>query len=292
MRRAAFTLIELFVVIAILAILIGLLLPAIQTVREAAARITCRNNLKQIGLALHHYHESRGLFPPAYEANNLNSGPGWGSFLLPFIEQDPLSRQIATGPSMWGSLQAVSVPTNGSQTSLSIFRCPSDTGPELNAQQGHFAISNYRATCGMLQTWIYPPNTDLGGVMYQNSRTQIVGISDGTSNTFMVGEGKYDVARHVVTGNAVTSGLWIGMTGHYNVPGIGIFVWIDNVMWPTGINSFAPPSFVDDVFNSHHTNSVNYLFGDGSVRGLSKQLDPRIRSQMGMRKDGLPLGSP
>jgi prepilin-type N-terminal cleavage/methylation domain-containing protein len=289
--RSAFTLIELLVVIGIIAILIGLLLPAVQRVREAAARTKCQNNLKQIGLAFHSYHDSQGMFPPAYEADGFNSGPGWGMYLLPLVEQDALARQISMGPPVWGTLRTVSTPTDAGRTKLKIYRCPSDIGPDLNPQQGDFAVSNYRATCGSLDTRLYPTNKDLGGVLFQKSRTRMADILDGTSNTLVIGEGKYDQARLLVTGNAVSSGLWYGMTGHYDVPGIGMFVWIDNVMWPTGVNNFAPPSYVDSVFNSNHTGVVNYLLGDGSVRGLSKDFDPVIRSQMGLRSDGLPLGS-
>ncbi len=294
LRKAptAFTLIELLVVIAIIAMLIGLLLPAVQKVREAAARVGCGNNLKQLGLGLHNYHLTYERFPAAYTAAGLNSGPGWGTFILPYIEQVALGQQVPTGAPMWGGSQSISTSADGGQTVLKAFRCPSDSGPQLIAAQGNFAVSNYRATCGTLMAIAYPAESDLGGVLHQNSRVRIMDVTDGTTNTIMIGEGKSGPPRHESTGNALSSAIWCGMSGTYNVPGIGIYIWLDNVMWPTGGHPAWPRDYVDDAFNSHHTDSVNYLFADGSVRGLSPKIDAGLRAQMGVRNDGLPVGMP
>jgi prepilin-type N-terminal cleavage/methylation domain-containing protein/prepilin-type processing-associated H-X9-DG protein len=287
-----FTLVELLVSVAIIAVLIGLLLPALQRVREAASRLQCLNNLRQIGLALHNYHGTYGRFPPAYEAAGFNSGPGWGTFLLPYLEQEALGRQVPKGSPLWGGSRAVSTAADGGQTPLSIFRCPSDSGPILNADQGNFAVSNYRATCGTNPTTIYTPDADYGGVMYQRSRIRIRDVTDGTSNTTVVGEGRYGVPRLLSTGSSLTSALWCGMSGMYPVAGMGDYVWVDNVMWPTGGNPSWARDHIDEAFNSNHTDSVHFLFADGSVRGFSAQIDPTLRAQMGVRNDGQPLGTP
>ena len=105
-------------------------------------------------------------------------------------------------------------------------------------------------------------------------------------------EGKYDVPRHVSTGNALSSAIWCGMSGTHQAPGIGTYVWIDNVMWPTGGNPSWSRDYVDEAFNSNHTDAVHFLFADGSVRGFGRQIDPTLRAQMGVRNDGLPLGTP
>src|SRR5690349_2559350 len=135
-RRTAFTLIELLVVIAIIAILIALLVPAVQKAREAAARTQCTNNLKQIGLAMHSYHDTYKRLPPGYVDGNTNPnstpdndvGPGWGwaAFLLPYMEQGPLYNQINFGVTV-----GVGVNAQASQQPIALFLCPSDGTQQL-----------------------------------------------------------------------------------------------------------------------------------------------------------------
>ncbi|OWK40336.1 DUF1559 domain-containing protein [Fimbriiglobus ruber] len=215
--RRAFTLIELLVVIAIIGILVGLLLPAVQKVREAAARTKCANNLKQIGLALHSYHDTNTFFPPGYADGNTNSlstpdadvGPGWGwaSYLLPQLEQGNLYNQInfnqpvGTGVNAQVSLQ-----------SLTVFQCPSDpyqqavpvydsnfSNPIATVAHGNYVGCNGWEECFNGAGGNPQPGDGADGLagvygqggrglFYRNSRTNIAAVTDGLSNTVFVGE--------------------------------------------------------------------------------------------------------
>src|SRR5262249_20228304 len=140
------------VVIAIIAVLIGLLLPAVQKVREAASRIRCAGNLKQVGLALHAYHDASGWFPPGHRdpRSSPDFGPGWGwaVYLLPYLEQDNLYRALRVDSSPLGGGANLVPATPLTQTPLSVFLCPSDSGPLTNPYYDNHGKSNYRGVGG------------------------------------------------------------------------------------------------------------------------------------------------
>jgi prepilin-type N-terminal cleavage/methylation domain-containing protein len=184
-RARGFTLIELLVVIAIIAVLIALLLPAVQQAREAARRTQCRNNMKQLGLALHNYLDVAQRFPSQGYVNLMvGTTPfprnfTWMTMILPYIDQAPLYNQINF------SLPALNQAHVGIQ--IPAFRCPSDTGiGDPPGATGGFGITNYSAMEGF--DWWNRANSGLGGVFCGRQHTKIADIADGTSNTLAVAE--------------------------------------------------------------------------------------------------------
>lgn len=285
-QRLAFTLIELLVVIAIIAILIGLLLPAVQKVREAAARTKCENNLKQIGLALHNYADQRGNFPAAYENTSMyNPTFGWAARILPYVEQGNLYTALGvdTAPfgTPWTYVSGFPIPTPNatSQTKLTIYRCPSDPSPDLNPERLNFPMCNYRAICGS-DTGIYTaPNAR--GVMFYNSFVKFTDITDGTSNTLVVGECIYDSRA----GKIATT--WIGYTGVRVNPATGLLsTWISDVMWWLDDTSAQVNGTAPQAFSSRHPGGAYFVFGDGSVRLFRNGVNPVVFKWLAGRNDG------
>jgi prepilin-type N-terminal cleavage/methylation domain-containing protein/prepilin-type processing-associated H-X9-DG protein len=276
--RPAFTLIELLVVIAIIAILIGLLFPAVQKVREAANRIKCSNNLKQMVIGLHNRHDALGEFPPAYSAPGFNPGWGWSTYLLPFVEQDNLYAQLKVDTLIFGLGGNPALPTQHplSQTKLTLFRCPADAAPDLNPERLNFAMSNYRSVAGPITYPVFVPDQDMGGVMFQNSAVRIADITDGTSQTLAIGECIFDqrIGKRAC--------IWSGMSGLRDGA-----VWISDVMWwvdeaTAQVNGTAP-----QAFSSRHPNGAMFAFCDGSVRLFRTGTDPNIVRWLAGRNDGV-----
>lgn len=287
--RSAFTLIELLVVIAIIAILLGLLVPAVQKVREASQRTQCQNNLHNLALALHAYHNDNSRFPSAYVATSTNPGWGWGSFILPYIEQKNMFDSLGVGTgSVFGGGTNPAPATTLTAYPLPIFRCPADGASDVNPLRLNHATANYRAVAGPTTYPSFIENNDFGGIMYQNSRVKIAHITDGTSNTLILGE----CILEVTTGKRAA--IWPGMTGLRDGK-----MWVSDVMWwiddagttfeggTNNINGTSP-----QAFSSRHLGGAYFAFGDGSVRMIIDSADMTTLKFLAGRNDGRPVSLP
>jgi len=294
-RLQAFTLIELLVVIAIIAILIALLLPAVQQAREAARRSQCKNNLKQIGLALHNYHDALQIFPPSYfdsvtgtntgiTARENNNALGWGTMLLPYLDQGPLYNQISTETGdftrSWMDLNNDGTATDAipaAKTILAAFICPSDPMGGLNTKKGSYGKSNYLASTALNQ------NASEGMFVVNNAR-RIADVLDGTSNTLFISE-RSTQTQPTGAGTCAglpcnfQGGLWIGprtstSSNSWN-PGVEQMD-VQNVGGTTtyGIAQSQSGQWCQDwIAASTHAGGIQGLMGDGAVRFLNENMD-------------------
>jgi prepilin-type N-terminal cleavage/methylation domain-containing protein/prepilin-type processing-associated H-X9-DG protein len=291
--RRGFTLIELLVVIAIIAILIGLLLPAVQKVREAAARIKCTNNLKQIGLGFHNHHSTYGFFPPGYGSKSLtrdgeNTGPGWGwaAHLLPYLEQDNLQNTIdfkvdIRHPSM-AAVRTHVIP---------LLLCPSDSpvGPTFTVtNEGgsplcDVAFANYVGVAGTYEVSEHP-DTSLG-CLFRNSRIRVEDITDGSSSTLFCGERASKQSPQTTWVGAVTDAGVPPLNPAYETELGQVLILTYTGTAEDGRLPNNPLEHVEDT-NSKHTGGVNFLFGDGSVRFLRQTVNPVTWQAIGTRAGG------
>lgn len=292
-QNPGFTLIELLVVVAIIAVLIGLLLPAVQKVREAAARTQCINNMKQVGLALHNYHDANMKLPPGYvsafDPVGTDTGPGWGwaAHILPQMEQDNLYRQIDLK-------QPIEATANAQPRTFIVksFLCPSDTSPQQAFPVGPRSVSgqltstictvapaNYVGNFGVGE-----PGVDGDGVFYRNSTIRIGDITDGTCNTLMVGERSFYHAEST----------WVGSVTGSNqtaTSGSPLPLQIENasnfVLAHTG-ETFQGPAYPQEVnhYTARHTGGGNFVFADSHVAYLSRSTTYTIYKALSTRSKG------
>jgi prepilin-type N-terminal cleavage/methylation domain-containing protein/prepilin-type processing-associated H-X9-DG protein len=296
-RRRGFTLIELLVVIAIIAVLIGLLLPAVQKVREAASRTKCQNNLKQIGLAIHNYHDANKLMPPSRLGPQYAS---WCVLILPYIEQDALYRQWDLTKTYYQQ------PPAAQTTAVSLYFCPTRRSPPMvstqfevsgtgvpDGQEHPGALGDYACNGGQFGGPIVD-NPACKGVMCMadgqsanNHGISLTDITDGTSNTFLVGE------KHAPLSKWGQSGPSWGEGAVYN----GEFP--RNFARIAGPPSFSLAQSPDDLtgpwhcrFGSYHPGVCQFLFADGRVTALANSTDLPTLQALAVRNDGVAVPAP
>lgn len=296
--RRAFTLIELLVVIAIIAVLIGLLLPAVQKVREAASRLKCTNNLKQIGVAMHGYHSRMDRFPDGYTSgapvrNGEGTGPGWGwaAQLLPDLEQDNVAKSINYNLDIANSFNAAA-----RVQVLPVFLCPSDSPGVTNFNSVSaggsticsVAFANYVGVGGTFEVTAYPDTGN--GVLYRNSRIKVLGITDGTSSTLMVGERTFKKSPQTTWVGAVTGSTNPPLNPANDSEGPPTLCLTNTGTAADGRVPNNPLDHVEDT-NSNHTQGVNFLFCDGSVRPIQNTISPATWEALGTRAGGEVVGA-
>jgi prepilin-type N-terminal cleavage/methylation domain-containing protein/prepilin-type processing-associated H-X9-DG protein len=301
---AGFSLVELLVVTTIVAVLIALLLPAVQAAREAARRTQCVNNLKQIGLALHAYHDAVSAFPPAYLSAVKNPGDnypelgpgwGWGSLILSYLDQVPLyDANNFTMPITDAASGTVR------RTVLSAYLCPSSSpaGPiNLRAgEKGPVVISDigpgqYLASAGQWEIEDVPASNN--GVFYRGSRVTFRDITDGTGQTLLVGERSRNLC----------DATWVGAIPSMVIctnPSWGVRdCATSNVMLMANTGPWEDEPWVNvpnhkgakaDDFWSLHPGGCNFLLGDGSVRFIKESVNPVVFSALATRAGGEVVG--
>lgn len=309
-KKKGFTLVELLVVIAIIGILVGLLLPAVQAAREAARRMQCSNNLKQLALACHNYESAHRVFPMAfapavapYSSNGVNNNQeswGFGAMILPFIEQGNLHAQLGVNSYSLKALIANENPNILNEVArpileqgLSAFQCPSDSASDGRVvQQRHFGggvgtniagwgnwrpgRSNYMCNRG---TRDQPQRVnDTHGMFMENGAIKHGGISDGTSNTFLIGERDSMLGR---------GGTWCGVRNPRGAQGRGIYYVTANVRPKINISdppqawNSSPARSAQAGFGSLHTGGAQFSYCDGSVHFISDAIEWRPSSAGG-----------
>jgi prepilin-type N-terminal cleavage/methylation domain-containing protein/prepilin-type processing-associated H-X9-DG protein len=311
-RRAAFTLIELLVVIAIIGVLVGLLLPAVQKIRAAADRLSCQNNLKQIGLAIHNYETATGLLPSSIRPAGFTPLPrtSWAVEVLPYIEQDNLQKN-------YDVTQNWSAPINLPITSqpIKIFRCPAS--PRRNLLDGDpqtdvwnlVATSDYAASAGVaaFATDVNSTGAVEPGLLEKNGHVTFADATDGLSNTLLVVEsaGRPQIYRRGVPygtppAHKVNGGGWARPASDFllatsspdgSTPVGGCAVNCTNGFDYQG---YPAPLFGTDGSSetySFHPGVANVLLGDGSVRAVSATISVTTYANLVNRRDGLVLGT-
>ena len=315
--RSGFTLVELLVVIAIIGTLVGLLLPAVQAARESARRSTCQNNLKQLGVALHNYHDAMRVFPRGNKCTTsalppMSASPGdptatrepWTVAILPYAENVALYSKFdfnqAFSSNVSQSLQQTTLsgtnPNPAAQnTNNPLFNCPSDPGvPAAPLKNNYFGVMGGVTAGGQGAAWTSPSSNPYeiynNGILFLNSARGIKNITDGTSKTFLVGETTYQFSP------TTHYGWGQGARTRSDVPEN---CFLQNVAaTKSQINSKPqqdaagthPHVIWQTTFSSSHPGGAQFLTADGGVSFVSENVNLTIYRQMGVVNDGAPVG--
>lgn len=310
-RRRAFTLVELLIVVTVLSLLIGLLLPAVQKARQSAARTSCSNNLRQIGIALHHYHDRNGFLPPSYTwvASNLVPPPpppgvqkvdvppsklyveplwpgwGWAAYLLEDVDQMSLMQQID-----------FNAPTTGTKALeprmkvIPVFKCPSDGAAGVvtfynqdGVSIGDAATNSYASCYGALGNMPSAP-ADGNGLFVRNGKIRLIDVTDGTAQTIAISERPASFAK----------APWVGPLDQGTLrttpqaPVFQSFIHpaLSMAMARFGNRKLNDPWSEPYDFFTPHQNTINLLFADGSVRPAPTTTSPAIFQALATRAGG------
>ena len=297
-----FTLIELLVVIAIIAILIALLLPAVQQAREAARRSTCKNKIKQIGLALHNYHDSFLIFPPSgvssATGNYCTAGPGysgapWTVQILPYLDGATRYNQVNF------SATFISIADRGFDSGNNDiewrrpnrnFQCPSDPNSTETVNNNNYYGVQGGGNVGVICTSVSVRPWMNSGIIFHNGNVRMSRISDGTTNVYLVGETKY---QPLTAGNPSQYLGWASSDWPY--PTYGAPSNTAGAVLPINSSTTNPAkshTFSENnrMFGSNHAGGCHFLMADGSVHFVSENIDLTTYQTLAVRDDGQPVG--
>lgn len=331
--KSGFTLIELLVVIAIIAILVALLLPAVQQAREAARRSQCKNNLKQLGLALHNYHDTHSVFPPGAitvrsvprtacgtssaacqdanvwcntSPNATTNGAPWTVMILPYLEEAARYESYNFNQTLSHSFTSQAGTTSPNYNlwyaQVTKYQCPSDPSSGNGVNNSNYFGVMGGGDLGQGGVSCMGANNSVrfynNGILHVNSSTRMRDITDGTSNTFLVGESRYMLTESGSTSTYYLgwgSSIRFGSSNTYpNTAALAAAYQAINSR--AGSGGVKPASgsdvrnFAGNMFGSEHTGGCQFLMGDGGVRFVSQNMNESTYRNLGIRNDGQVLG--